>query len=348
MKNILRTFILLALASSTAFAGNPDRQGEAGAVELLMNPWARSAGLHSLNTAGVTGVESMRINIAGLSRGDGSELAVGYTRYFEGTGISLNSAGFSNQVGENGAFGISIMAMSFGDIPVTTTAQPEGTGGTYSPNFFHLGIGYSHSFDGKISVGALLRVISESAGDVSTGGIALDAGVQYFAGENDQFKLGISIRNLGTKLRFGGEGLTFDTQNPEVGENELQLAFLGDAQADQFQLPSVLNMGLSYDFMIGSKHRVTAVGNFTSNAFSRDQLGVGVEYSLNEQFALRGGYRVDLDDDQFSSNIYDGLSAGASITLPMKDDGRGLSFDYAWRATNTFNGTHNFGLRLAL
>lgn len=49
-------------------AGNPDRQGEAGASELLMNPWARSAGLHSIGTSFVTGLESMRINIAGLSR----------------------------------------------------------------------------------------------------------------------------------------------------------------------------------------------------------------------------------------------------------------------------------------
>ena len=57
-------------------AGNPDRQGEAGANELLFNPWARSAGLHSMNTASIMGVEAMRLNIAGLARVPGTELLI--------------------------------------------------------------------------------------------------------------------------------------------------------------------------------------------------------------------------------------------------------------------------------
>ena len=58
----------LGLLSPAARAGNPDRQGEAGGYELLLNPWARSAGLHALNTSWVSCVEDMNINIAGLSR----------------------------------------------------------------------------------------------------------------------------------------------------------------------------------------------------------------------------------------------------------------------------------------
>ena len=61
-------FTLVILSAYVAYGGNPDRQGQAGASELLMNPWARSSGLHSMSTSSVTGVEAMRINIAGLSR----------------------------------------------------------------------------------------------------------------------------------------------------------------------------------------------------------------------------------------------------------------------------------------
>ncbi|MEY3711963.1 MAG: hypothetical protein RL104_746, partial [Bacteroidota bacterium] len=42
MKKIIATATLLAAAS--AFAGNPVRSGSAGASELLVNPWARTAG----------------------------------------------------------------------------------------------------------------------------------------------------------------------------------------------------------------------------------------------------------------------------------------------------------------
>ena len=43
MKNLTYTLALaLAFISFDAFSGNEDRAGEAGASELLINPWARS------------------------------------------------------------------------------------------------------------------------------------------------------------------------------------------------------------------------------------------------------------------------------------------------------------------
>ena len=50
--------VFLTLSFFSASAGNPDRQGEAGAYELLLNPWARTIGLHSMTTASVRGVEA--------------------------------------------------------------------------------------------------------------------------------------------------------------------------------------------------------------------------------------------------------------------------------------------------
>src|SRR5688572_2545908 len=65
-------------------AGNPDRQGEAGGYELLLNPWARNAGLHALSTSFAYGVEAMQINVAGLSRINKTEFVIGHTRLYEG------------------------------------------------------------------------------------------------------------------------------------------------------------------------------------------------------------------------------------------------------------------------
>jgi hypothetical protein len=161
----------------------------------------------------VYGVEAMQINIAGLSRINKTEFVIGHTRLFEGTGIRLNSLGLAKKMGEHGAFGISLMAMDFGDIQVTTTDVPEGTGATYSPNFFNLGLSYSHTFAQKVSVGILLRGISESIADVNAFGFAIDAGVQYVTGAKDNFKFGVSLRNMGSPMKFSGEGLSFSTPN---------------------------------------------------------------------------------------------------------------------------------------
>jgi len=116
--------------------GNPDRQGQAGASELLMNPWGRSAGLHSMSTSSVMGVEAMRINIAGLSRIKKLEIGVSNNRLFSGTGMNLNSFGLGFKMGKSGAFGVEFASLDFGQIPVTTVNQPAGTGGFFSPSFF--------------------------------------------------------------------------------------------------------------------------------------------------------------------------------------------------------------------
>lgn len=348
----LYLFLIVAFfaCSQHLVAGNPDRQGEAGAYELLMIPYARTAGLHAINTAGIYGVEAMRLNVAGMGRINKTEIVLGHAIYLQGTGISMNALGLSQKVGKNGAFGFSLMSLDFGEINVTTTEQPEGTGVTYSPNFFNLGFGYSHIFENKISVGVLVRLISESITDVSAFGFALDAGVQYVSGPDDNFKFGISLRNVGSRMTFSGDGLSTFTASPGTSGHDITLS----QRAAGFELPSVLNIGLSYDFNFLEINRLTLLGNFTSNSFSSDQLGAGLEYSLNDRFMVRAAYKYDLDSasslDPNEKAIYTGLSAGASVQVPLSKENRKTKFgiDYAYRHTRLWNGTHNIGLRISI
>lgn len=348
-----RSYILIIALAFTCFhqslfAGNPDRQGEAGAYELLMIPYARTAGLHAINTASIYGVEAMRLNIAGMGRINKTEVVLGHSLYLQGTGISMNALGLSQKVGKNGAFGFSLMSVDFGEINVTTTDQPEGTGVTYSPNFFNLGFGYSHIFENKISVGVLVRLINESITDVSAFGFALDAGVQYVTGPEDNFKFGISLRNIGSRMTFSGEGLSTFTDSPGTTGHDITLS----QRAAGFDLPSVLNIGMSYDFRFLEINRLTLMGNFTSNSFSSDQLGAGLEYSLNDRFMVRAAYKHDLADtlDPNEKAIYTGLSAGASVQVPLSRENRDTKFgiDYAYRHTRLWSGTHNIGIRISI
>jgi hypothetical protein len=347
LKNLwMLSFVMISYV--LVYAGNPDRQGEAGAGELLFNPWARSSGLHSMNTSSVFGVEAMRINIAGLSRINKSEFVVANSRLFEGTGLGMSAVGFATRMGTNGALGISLTSLNFGDIPITTVNQPEGTGGTFSPNFFNIGLGYSYLYENKISVGFLVRAINESLPDVSASGIALDAGVQYVTGPKDNFRLGIALNNIGTPMRFGGEGLTFQGPNPDRGGGAAyQLTFA--QRAERFELPSTLNIGLSYDVYFGEEDFIRLLGNFTSNAFSRDQLGAGAEFSYRNIVVFRAAYKIDVGPlGPIAEGLYTGLAAGVSFEVPMKKGtNQNLGIDYAYRDTNPFRGSHNLSLRLA-
>ncbi|MCU0345906.1 MAG: PorV/PorQ family protein [Saprospiraceae bacterium] len=353
MNKSLYLFIaLFALASANVQAGNPDRQGEAGAPELLMNPWARSAGLHSMNTSNVVGVEAMMLNIAGLARIPKTEVIFGHSNYLKGTGITTNAIGLSQKIGKNSALGISIMTLDFGDIQRTTTFQPGGTGSTFSPRFSNFGIGFSHNFENKVSVGVLGRAVSQGVEDVTATGICLDAGVQYTTGEKENFKFGISLRNIGGRMQFRGEGLSKEIEIPAF---DTEHGIVVNQRSTSFEMQSVLNIGLSYDYYLSGNSRLTGLANYTSNAFSEDQLGAGLEFSFNELFMLRAAYKLDFgnvasEGTVNSEPLYTGLAAGATLNIPTskKAGAPRIALDYAYRQTKIYDGTHNISVRINL
>ena len=351
--------IIFLFCGLSVFAGNPDRQGESGAGELLLNPWARSAGFHSMNTSFIGGVEAMRINVAGLGNiGSNREIVVSNTRLYEGSTLQVNGLGYA-QKSKNGksAFGISMTNVNFGDIEITTEDLPEGTGGTYAPGFFNLGLGYAYTYENKISVGFLIRAINESITGLNAFGMAVDAGVQYVSGENDEFKLGISLRNVGTPMSFGGNGLNRILNSGGVG-NDYPLLVANTAKT--FELPSLLHIGLYYDIYFNKMDDgegnmkvdrglyMTILGNFTSNAFSRDQIGIGAQVSIRDKIMLRAAYKYEIGgNDIGGTNLYSGLAGGATLLFkPSKTAKTTMGIDYAYRATHTFKGTHNFSIRL--
>jgi Type IX secretion system membrane protein PorP/SprF len=350
VKYTINALLAIALMTQSVWAGNPDRQGEAGAAQLLLNPWARSAGFHSMNTSSVSGTEAMFLNVAGLAnfKEKSTQLTLGHTRYLEGADVGINALGFARRIG-NGAFGISLMAMDFGGIEITTDATPGGSGAIYNPSFFNMGLSYSHLFvdrsgNGKVLVGTTAKIVSEAITNASARTFALDAGVQYMSGPQDNFKFGVSLRNVGGRMRFAGEGLSFQVPNPDPAK-PYQLNYYN--RSSVYELPSQLNIGTSYDFIFNRTSVISVLGNFTSNAFARDQIGVGAEFRLRELFAVRLGYKHELEADATERTLDTGLSAGFSLLLPVtKNKETRLGLDYGFRATNIYQGIHNLGLRL--
>ncbi|MBP7498207.1 MAG: hypothetical protein KA792_11145, partial [Bacteroidales bacterium] len=99
------------LFSNAGLAGNEDRSGQAGASELLINPWARSSGWGSANSGSVRGLEAMYGNIAGIAFTKKTEIIFSHTIWLKGTGSNINTFGFFQKVGSTGALALGIMAM---------------------------------------------------------------------------------------------------------------------------------------------------------------------------------------------------------------------------------------------
>ena len=129
MKKLFRNIVIASLTiiigftSSQLFAGNKDRAGQAGANELLVNPWAMSSGWGNAGMASVKGVDAMWSNVAGISFTNTMDINFSYTNWLAGSGTNVISFGMLFRVSESVVGGLSVMSMSFGSIDRTDTEQ---------------------------------------------------------------------------------------------------------------------------------------------------------------------------------------------------------------------------------
>ena len=237
--------VFAVLFSSAIFAGNEDRAGSAGATDLLVNPWARSSAWGSAGISSVNGLEGIFLNVAGLAYAEQTEIQFARTNWMGNiSGIGLNAAGFAQRVGEAGVLGVSFVSMNYGDIEITTTELPEGGIGYFNPSSINLTLSYAKKFSSSISGGMNLKIVSQSISNVGAQGVAIDAGIRYVTGEQDNIKFAISLKNVGPPMSFSGDGLTLDILNPSTS---LSIGMV--QRSSSFELPSQLCIGTSYDFI---------------------------------------------------------------------------------------------------
>lgn len=364
MKNIRIIAIVSSMAiSSAAIAGNPERQGQAGAAQLTINGFGRSSGIGWSAGGGIKGVEASFMNPAGMDKQtNNTELVFSRSQWLVGSGIGINNFGFTTKLGEggqSGTLGINIMQVGVKPIEITNESNPDGGIGKYRVNMTNIGIGYSKSFSRNISAGMMVRAVTEGIPDAKASGLSLDAGVQYSTTlkptatglKKNDLKFGISIKNIGPDMKYSGDGLSYKVTIPNQNGD---LTKTLNAKTQAVKLPSLLNIAGSYDIRLDKSketynNRLTAAFGFTNFGFSANQTTLSLEYSYKEFISIRGGYAYQEGafDKENRNSAYTGPMAGLSYDWHGKS-GNVISVDYSYRATNPFDGTHTFGLRIGL
>ena len=394
MKNTYKSLIICVLValisvgtSYSVLAGNRDRSGQAGASHLLIDPWARTNGMANAGIAEVRGLESVYSNVAGLSFVKRTDFAFNRTQYLVGSncGININAIGFAQHLGKAkdfGTLGISFSSMGFGQVQVTTVAQPEGGLGNFKPSLTTIGIHYAKSFNHFIKGGVSLKIINESIADLHATGFAIDAGVQYVAGKFENFKIGVTLKNIGLPMSYKGDGMSFRGRINNTGVEQTL-----NVRSAEFEMPSLLAIGVSYDFLwFGgdyanmskedraaegltrdeAQHRLTLAASFTANSYSRDIFAVGMEYGFMRYFMIRAGYSLENVTSKKETNengeqelaavlfnsdsFFLGPSVGATVAIPLSKTnvGQNIYIDYAYRFTNKWRGNHLIGIKVSL
>jgi len=333
---LLLLIIPLLLNVDTIYAGSENRVGTSGAMELMIPVGSRGSAMSGSVNALVSGVEAIYWNPAGVVNQKGVEAMFSSLSYI--ADIKMNYFAISSNFGDAGTMAFSLRSLNFGDIPVTTVNLPEGTGGTYSPNYITGGLTYSRAFTDRIHGGITVKMISEKIVRTSAYGVAFDVGVQYISKETG-LKLGVVLKNLGPNMTFDGPDLESFVNIPgqDPGSRQRALRLPGS----EFELPSTLEIGLGYEYKLADQHMLTLAGDFQNTNFGNDEYRLGAEYGFNDIFYARAGYMVAQNQD---NNIY-GPTFGVGLNIPV--EGSSIIFDYAYRHAKYFDANQWFTVKVA-
>jgi len=106
---------------------------------------------------------------------------------------------------------------------------------------------------------------------------------------------------------------------------------------ESYSMPMVFKLGMAMDVINRGPHFLTVEVDGIHPSDNVEQLAIGAEYWYNNMFALRGGYRINTDEE--------GLTAGAGFNIPL--GGQTISLDYAYADWNRLDMVHRASLGFA-
>jgi hypothetical protein len=337
----LAVLLSLVVLVDSGMAQNK-RTGTAAASQLLIPVGARDLALSGSSIATSKGVEAMYWNPAGLGRMHNSaEGMFSSMTYLGDIGVSYGAV--AGTFGEFGVVGLSITSLDFGEIPLTTEDDPENISERFfSPTFVTVGLSFARGLTDAIAAGATLKLVSEQIERVSSSGFAIDIGVQYNRLVGVQgLQLGVAVKNIGPQMQYDGPGLYRVATSSDGLRPEQRYR----SEAASFELPSVVEIGLSYAGNVENSIVYNVNSTFTNNNLYLDEYKLGAEVGFvteSVEFYGRLGMAM-VPKAETDANIF-GQSFGAGIH--WNASGMDITFDYGYRAVDLFDANNVISVKV--
>jgi len=326
MKRII-CLLLSVLPLSMAWS-QQTKVGSAGAQFLKIGVGSRYQAIGDAGAATANDVYAMYWNPAGLVGVENN--AVSFTNVNYLLDIDLNYFAYAKNFEGVGVFGASATVLTMGKQYIYDFDNQEGNGRQYSASSVAVGLSYARQLTSSFAFGGTVRYVGEQIHLEKSEGFAVDFGTMLWTGFRS---LGLAITNMGPELHFSGPDLTvpYDAQNNQGTPNSIDAS----VKVNPYSLPMMFRMGLAYDMAFGPKSVVTVAADLRNPNDNVQQGSVGAEYAYNDQFFLRGGYRLNSAEEKLSV----GAGLAASVTKNSK-----LRIDYAWQDFGRLNSTQRFSV----
>ena len=334
---------LLAWCISPA-ANAQSKVGTSAAQFLGIPVGARAISMGSAYVSSSEDVSSLYWNPGAVVQENKSEFQFVNTDWLVGTkfrwfGVVLNLDG------EN-AIGASVTDMDYGSGDVTTVAQPEGTGDTWTAADIAVSLTYSRRLTDKFSIGGTAKFINQRIYNESATTVAFDAGLLYVTDLNN-LRIGMSMSNFGGDLTLSGRDLLnrvdIDPNNPGTINT-----LVANLKVDPWPLPLMFRVGAAIDVV----HSDELTATFASDALIPNDdfpsVNVGAEVGFEKTFFVRGGYQslfVTGQSTLHPDTQQEGLTLGAGLQYHVEGFAS-LVVNYAFQKFGLFGNLNTISLAI--
>lgn len=341
----MKTKLIFTLISTAVFitslfgqdiVTDVSKRGTTAATFLSIGQGTRATGMGSAFVALANDPSALYWNPAGIAKVSGVGLIVDHTMWI--ADVDYNFLGLTNNLGDFGSIGLSFTTSNIGDMKVTTIDQPDGTGETFTANDAAFSIAWAIQLTDNFAIGFNPKFIYQSIWKTSSTAIAIDMGVQYVT-PFDGMILGMSISNFGTKMQLEGNSalVLYDPDPSSSGNNGNIPAYL---QTDAWELPLNFRVGVAYEPIKVDQHKVVVALDALHLSDNYESVNLGGEYTFDDFFSIRGGYKSLLLKDSEES-----FSFGAGIKQYLLGN-VAVQFDYAYQDFGRLNNIQKFSLSI--
>jgi hypothetical protein len=341
MKFILVVMIFFQII---VYAQKPIRVGTTAANFLEIGFGAAGASMGDAQVSLANDVSAIYWNPAGLAKLTRSEAMFVSQPWIAGMNTSFSAIGII--LPGIGTLGAAVILMDYGEMEVTTMAMQDGTGEKFSPKDMAIYISFARNLAEWFSFGASGKIVNSNIWHLNATAIAFDLGViiqtPFFSPtEEDGMRIGMSISNYGTPLKYDG----LDLLNPidiSTGEAGNYRDASGQFRLQEWELPLIFRIGTSVTAFKTDQHELIVTADALHPNNNSESVNLGGQYTLTiptfGKINLRGGYKaLFMEDSQF------GLSLGMGVQTDLLFN-IGLKAEYAYRDIGVLGNVNSFGV----
>ena len=243
-------------------------------------------------------------------------------------------------LGVIGTVGLSINMLTMDDLLVRTPTFPEGNGDLFECYDMAIGMSYARGLTDRLSIGGSFKYVRSRLWHMTAQAAAFDLGV-IFSNIFDQFQLGATITNMGTKMKYNGRDtyVYYDIRPAEEGNNEKIDAKLC---TESYNLPISFQVGLSTVINKNGLLPLLLAVEFYEPSDNVRSMNVGGELTLLKDVFLRGGYARLFEDDSER-----GFTVGAGYKFRVPHSNVSLYLDYSYEDMGLLDNSQKFSFYVA-